>query len=168
MSDPKDSITILAVAQATSKPTLAETLDALASITHDAAKQNVNLLLFPEAYLGGYPRGSSFDAVVGSRTSASRKEFLAYARSAVDLGDVSHDGAGGVYTNPGDGTRERLEEIARKEGVFLAVGCIERVGGTLYCGVLYVRLPLYRFIWFDTNAGNRSHPPSASSESAAN
>lgn len=38
----------------------------------------------------------------------------------------------------GDGTREELEAIARGAGVFLVVGAVERVGGSLYCAVVYV------------------------------
>ncbi|KAF8461290.1 carbon-nitrogen hydrolase [Kalaharituber pfeilii] len=88
-----------------------------------------HLLLLPEAFLGGYPRGSSFDAVVGSRTPAGRAQYASYAAGAVDLGSKM---------TPGDGTKERLETIANSHNLFIVVGCVERVGGTLYCAVLFV------------------------------
>ncbi|KAI5803485.1 carbon-nitrogen hydrolase [Peziza echinospora] len=129
----------LSTVQARTLPTLSATLAQLSTIAHAASKRGVHLLLFPEAYLGGYPRGKSFDALVGSRTSEGRDEFWEYARGCVDLGDVSHEGAGGEYVvGGGDGTREVLEGTARETGVFLVVGIVERVGGTLYCGVVYV------------------------------
>lgn len=62
----------------------------------------------------------------------------------MDLGDTPA-GAGEEWVErrleggrKGDGTRERLEEVARETGVFLVVGVVERAGGSLYCAVVYV------------------------------
>ena len=57
----------VAVVQAASvafdcKRTLQKALD----LTRDAAKRRAKLVLFPEAFISGYPRGLSFGAVVGS------------------------------------------------------------------------------------------------------
>jgi nitrilase len=152
----------LAFSQYHTLPTTAETLDALTATAQQASEQAVDLLLFPEAYLGGYPRGATFGAAVGARNDGGREQFLHYFKAAVDLGD-SPEGGGEVWVhrarggaegeNPwrgegrgkekekvvrGDGTRERLEKVAAETGVFLVVGVVERAGGTLYCSVVYV------------------------------
>ncbi|KAK0705977.1 carbon-nitrogen hydrolase [Lasiosphaeria miniovina] len=145
--------------------TTAETLAQLAQITRRAAVKGIDVLLLPEAYIGGYPSGTAFGCVMGSRSREGRDEYLRYFQSAVDLGDsVGEGGAGagaawlrrelggpGDATPPrasldgspdaktrGDGTREQLELIARQTGVLVVTGCIEKAGGSMYCAVVYV------------------------------
>src|SRR5215213_8923860 len=80
------------------------------------------LVVFPEAFLGGYPKGEDFGARVGSRTPEGRKLFRRYFETAIDV--------------PGPETA-RIGEAARSIGAWVVMGVIERVGGTLYCTALF-------------------------------
>jgi nitrilase len=151
----------LGTASPGTRATTAETLAQLQQFAHRAAAKKVDILLLPEAYIGGYPRGTHFGCVIGGRSQGGRDEYLRYFQSAVDLGDTVGDGAGagqawvarelpsdavpgsddGVKDVPnrrGDGTREELERIARETGVFIVTGLIEKAGGSMYCSAVYV------------------------------
>jgi len=93
-------------------------------LAREAAGKGAKLVLFPEAFIPGYPRGLSFGVIVGSRSAEGRALFRRYAENAVSV--------------PGAET-ERLAETARELGIHLAVGLIERdpvSAGTLYCTLL--------------------------------
>ncbi|KAI1328083.1 carbon-nitrogen hydrolase [Xylariaceae sp. FL0255] len=153
----------LATASPATQRTKEETLAQLERLARDASRRyKADFLLLPEAYLGGYPRGSDFGCKVGARTAEGYVQYAEYFRGAVDLGDTVSGGAGGLEswvakgkgekkgkvsdgvedevskTGTGDGTREELERIARGTGVFIVVGLVERAGGSLYCAVVYV------------------------------
>jgi len=88
----------------------------------EAAQQKAQVVVFPEAFLGGYPKGNDFGARVGMRSPAGRELFQRYWEGAIDV--------------PGPVT-ELLGEAARQHEVYLVIGVIERDGGTLYCTVLF-------------------------------
>jgi nitrilase len=88
----------------------------------EAAGRGARLVVFPEAFAGGYPKGEDFGARVGSRTAEGRKLFRRYFEGAMDV--------------PGPGI-ERLGETAKAHGIWLVIGVIERDGGTLYCTALF-------------------------------
>ena len=93
-------------------------------LAREAAGNGAELVLFPEAFVPGYPRGLSFGAIVGSRSAAGRALFRRYAENAVSV--------------PGPET-DLLAATARELEIHLAIGVIERdpvTAGTLYCTLL--------------------------------
>ena len=97
-------------------------LDKACELTAQAAAQGAQIALFPEAFIGGYPKGLDFGARVGSRRSEGREDFRRYWESAVEV--------------PGRET-DRLAAAARENKLTLVIGVIERDAGTLYCTVLF-------------------------------
>ena len=99
------------------------TLAKLKAFVAEAAGHGAKLAVFPEAFLGGYTKGIDFGCRVGSRTPEGREWFCCSFEAAITL--------------PGPET-EALCELAQSADMTLAVGIIERDGGTLYCTLLYL------------------------------
>ncbi|KAG2674376.1 hypothetical protein I3760_13G131400 [Carya illinoinensis] len=99
------------------------TLDKAERLLAEAVGNGSQLVVFPEAFVGGYPRGSTFDfGVTIENRAAKGKEFQRYHASAIDV--------------PGPEV-DRLAAMAGKYKVHLVMGVIERDGYTLYCTVLF-------------------------------
>jgi len=98
------------------------TIEKTADFVGRAAAKDAKLVVFPEAFVGGYPKGLDFGARIGSRTTAGREAFRMYYDGAIEV--------------PGEHTM-RLAEIAAAHRTHLVIGVIERASGTLYCTVLF-------------------------------
>lgn len=87
-----------------------------------AAAEGAKLAVFPEAYIGGYPKGLDFGTRFGVREPEGRETFRRYFKAAIAI----------------DGPEvEVIGEMARSHKIRLVVGVIERKGSTLYCTVLF-------------------------------
>ena len=98
------------------------TAEAAAQRLREAAAKGAKLIVFPEALIGGYPKGASFGAPIGMRKPEGRAAFARYHAAAISL----------------DGPEVALlAEATADTNTFAVVGVIERDSATLYCTVLY-------------------------------
>ena len=100
-------------------------LKKLAELTEENAASGCKLLVFPESFIPGYPRGFDFGATVGNRTDAGRDLFLEYSKQSVDVSSSDI---------------QFLEGISKKYKVYLVVGVTEKEvsSGSLYCSMLFI------------------------------
>jgi nitrilase len=80
------------------------------------------IVVLPEAFIGGYPKGLDFGITVGSRTPAGRDLFRRYHAAAIEV--------------PGPEV-DTLAGLTRELGCHAVIGAVERRGGTLYCVALF-------------------------------
>ncbi len=98
------------------------TAEKAAQRLRETAAKGAKLVVFPEALIGGYPKGASFGAPIGMRKPEGREAFARYHAAAIDL----------------DGPEVALlAEATAETGAFAVIGVIERDGATLYCTALY-------------------------------
>ncbi|KAL3581026.1 hypothetical protein D5086_018861 [Populus alba] len=88
------------------------TLDKAERLLAEAAGFGSQLVVFPEAFIGGYSRGSSFGAAIGSRTAKGREDFRKYHASAIGIE---------IYCAPAADSRDTWE--ATMTHVALEGGC---------------------------------------------
>src|ERR1700722_8771257 len=117
-SDPNEELTDghrkVRVAVVQAAPVLFDarrSLQKLADLTADAARLGARLVVFPEAFVSGYPKGHDFGVSVGLRSPEGRDEFRRLFESAIDM--------------PGAAT-EAISKVARDQAVHLVFGVVER------------------------------------------
>ncbi len=102
-----------------------KTLDKLENIVAEYAAKGCQLLIFPESFVPGYPRGFDFGAKIGRRTAEGKALYADYHANSVSL--EGRD-------------LKRLVELSRKHGTYLVVGITEKQEhhGSLYCSMVYL------------------------------
>ncbi|SEB96414.1 nitrilase [Pseudomonas saponiphila] len=100
----------------------AATLEQILSYEGAIIEARAQLVVMPEALLGGYPKGEGFGTQLGYRLPEGREAFARYFANAIDV--------------PGAET-EALAGLSARTGANLVLGVIERSGSTLYCTALY-------------------------------
>lgn len=99
------------------------TVERALALMAEAAARGAQLLVFPEAFIGGYPKGADFHIYIGARTPQGRADYKRYYDAAVTM----------------DGPEiAALAEAAARHKLYVVAGIIERDGGTLYCTVAYL------------------------------
>ncbi len=97
-------------------------LERVAEIVRQQAATGCELLLFPESFIPGYPRGFNFGAVIGSRDQDGRELYRQYHEQSFD---------------PKGEELQRVAKLAREHQMYIVLGVTEKEAGSLYCSMLY-------------------------------
>ena len=78
----------VAVVQAGSIPFDSDAcVDKAVQLIGEAAASGGRVVVFPEAFIGGYPKGLNYGLVVGARDAPGREEFRLYLEAAIELAE---------------------------------------------------------------------------------
>ena len=101
-----------------------KTIDKVEKIVKECAKKGSQLILFPESFIPGYPRGFDFGSNVGKRTEAGRDVYQTYRENSLEIGSKEF---------------LRLEKISKDNKIYLVIGATEKEAnnGSLYCSMFY-------------------------------
>lgn len=126
MSEKAKTVRVAVVQAAPVVFDLEKTLEKAIGLIHEAAEKGANIVVFPETFIPGYPRGLTFGFNIGARTMEGRKDFQRF-----------HDNCVAV---PGPEV-DILAKAAAENNVYLAMGITEKDGnnidGTLHCCMLF-------------------------------
>ena len=102
-----------------------KTIRKVEKLTKKNAEKGCQLIVFPESFIPGYPRGFSFGTTIGRRTDDGRKLYAEYFNNSIDL--ASND-------------LLRLEKLAKTQNVYLVLGITEKdsKSGSLFCSMVYI------------------------------
>ena len=102
-----------------------KTLQKIESLVEENAKKGCELIVFPESFIPGYPRGFNFGATIGRRTDEGRQLYLEYYNNSI--------------STKGDALK-KLENLSKKHKVYLVIGATEKQenNGSLYCSMFYI------------------------------
>lgn len=101
----------------------AATLEKIMTYENEFMMSKSDIIVMPEAILGGYPKGESFGTQLGFRTENGRDTYQKYYDAAIGL-------SGPEVTE--------LSKLSARTGAALVLGVIERSGSTLYCTAIFI------------------------------
>ena len=101
-----------------------QTVDKVIALIKAGAQQGCQLLVFPESFIPGYPRGLSFETVIGKRGKKGRDLWHRFYENSIAVDDKYF---------------HQISEAVKEAGIFLVLGVTEKdaVNGTLYCSIFY-------------------------------
>lgn len=101
-----------------------QTVDKVIALIKSGAQQGCHLLVFPESFIPGYPRGLSFETVIGKRGEQGRDLWHQFYKNSIAVDDKYF---------------HQISEAVKETGLFLVLGVTEKdaVNGTLYCSIFY-------------------------------
>ena len=94
------------------------TIDLFEQKLQAVKSRGADLIVFPEAFIGGYPKGIDFGVRVGIRSPEGRAQFQAYFEGAISRNSPE---------------LRRICGAVKEAAINTVLGLIEKDGGTLYC-----------------------------------